>query len=50
MIGYFLAYFMFLVVIWRDMKTKKRFPERYTPESRLWFLLWSVYLTVSSSG
>ena len=42
MIGYFLAYFMFLVVIWRDIKVKRAHPERFTPESRLWFLLFSM--------
>lgn len=43
LIGYVLAYVMFLIVIWRDFKVKRAHPEKFTPESRLWFLLFSKF-------
>lgn len=44
MIGYFLAYLMFLPWIRRDVVRRKKSPESVSPESRLVWLLWTVLL------
>lgn len=39
-IGYIISYFTFLPVIWHHNKTRKIDPDKLSPESRLWWLLW----------
>ncbi|KAK8136115.1 MFS general substrate transporter [Apiospora sp. TS-2023a] len=39
-IAYIIAYFTYLPVIWHHNKTRKIDPDRLSPESRLWWLLW----------
>lgn len=38
-IGYIISYFTFLPVIWHHNKTRKVDPDKLSPESRLWWLL-----------
>lgn len=38
-IGYIISYFTFLPVIWHHNKTRKIDPDKLSPESRLWWLL-----------
>ncbi|KAK7966283.1 MFS transporter [Apiospora aurea] len=39
-VAYIIAYFTYLPVIWHHNKTRKIDPDRLSPESRLWWLLW----------
>lgn len=39
-VGYILAYLTYLPVIWHHNKTRKVDPDRLSPESRLWWLLY----------
>ena len=39
-IGYIVAYLTFLPVIYHHNKTRKVDPDKLSPESRLWWLLW----------
>ena len=39
-IGYIIAYLTFLPVIWHHNKVRKVDPDKLSPESRLWWLLW----------
>jgi hypothetical protein len=43
-IGYIISYFTYLPVIWHHNKTRKIDPDRLSPESRLWWLLFLVPL------
>lgn len=40
LIGYIIAYFTYLPVIWHHNKTRKKNPDLLSPESRLWWLLY----------
>ncbi|KAK7934863.1 MFS general substrate transporter [Apiospora marii] len=39
-VAYIIAYLTYLPVIWHHNKTRKVDPDRLSPESRLWWLLW----------
>ncbi|KAK8857233.1 MFS general substrate transporter [Apiospora arundinis] len=39
-VAYIIAYCTYLPVIWHHNKTRKIDPDRLSPESRLWWLLW----------
>lgn len=40
LIGYIIAYFTYLPVIWHHNQTRKKNPDLLSPESRLWWLLY----------
>ena len=44
LVGYLIAYFMFLPVYRRDMKVLRETPDLFKPERRLWLLLFLVLL------
>ncbi|GAO49517.1 hypothetical protein G7K_3666-t1 [Saitoella complicata NRRL Y-17804] len=44
LVGYLLAYFSMFYVFSRAVKLRRNHPQRITPEHRLWWLLWTVYL------
>ena len=44
LVGYFIAYGSFVPVISRQNRIRKTHPEKLTPESRLWWLLFTAPL------
>lgn len=43
LIGYLLAYFSYLPVIWHHNQIRRKDPDKLAPESRLWWLLFREY-------
>lgn len=48
LLGYFIAYITYIPPIMKFRKQQRRDPEGTQPEARLWWLLWSVLLSILS--